>query len=138
MTMTLTEHPVSADAGRTISDIQARLFRVPLGEAMGDAMHGLHTHFELVTVTIRTSDGLEGTGYTYTGGKGGRAVLAMVNHDLRPFLLGRDASAVEALNDAMQVHIHYVGRGGIASFAISACDVALWDLRCTAGEHERE
>src|SRR4028118_1433538 len=70
MTMTLTEHPVSADAGRTISDIQARLFRVPLGEAMGDAMHGLHTHFELVTVTIRTSDGMEGTGYTQRRGKG--------------------------------------------------------------------
>ena len=115
---------------RTITDLQARLFRVPLGESMGDAMHGLHTHFELVTVTIRCSDGLEGTGYTYTGGKGGRAILAMVNHDLRPFLMGREAADVEALNHAMQVHLHYVGRGGIASFAISACDIALWDIRC--------
>ena len=33
------------------------------------------------------------------------------------FLMGRDADGVEALNDGMQVHIHYVGRGGIASFA---------------------
>jgi len=32
----------------------------------------------------------------------------------------------------MQWHIHYVGRGGIASFAISAIDIALWDLRCKA------
>jgi len=117
---------------RTITDLQARLFRVPLAEVMSDAKHGDHTHFELVTVTVRTSDGLEGTGYTYTGGKGGRAILALVNHDLRPFLLGRDADGVEALNDGMQVHIHYVGRGGLASFAISACDVALWDIRCKA------
>lgn len=29
----------------------------------------------------------------------------------------------------MQWHIHYVGRGGIASFALSAVDIALWDLR---------
>jgi L-alanine-DL-glutamate epimerase-like enolase superfamily enzyme len=29
----------------------------------------------------------------------------------------------------MQWHIHYVGRGGIASFAISAIDIALWDIR---------
>jgi L-alanine-DL-glutamate epimerase-like enolase superfamily enzyme len=29
----------------------------------------------------------------------------------------------------MQWHIHYVGRGGIASFAISAVDIALWDIR---------
>ena len=36
---------------------------------------------------------------------------------------------VESLNDAMQWHMHYVARGGIASFAISAVDIALWDLR---------
>ena len=26
-------------------------------------------------------------------------------------------------------HVHFVGRGGIASFAIAALDIALWDLR---------
>jgi L-alanine-DL-glutamate epimerase-like enolase superfamily enzyme len=36
---------------------------------LSDAKHGDHTHFELVTVTVHTSDGLKGTGYTYTGGK---------------------------------------------------------------------
>ena len=41
---------------------------------------------------------------------------------------------MEALNDAMQWHVHYVGRGGIASFAISALDIALWDLRGKPGE----
>ena len=30
---------------------------------------------------------------------------------------------------SMQWHIHYVGRGGIASFAISAVDIALWDMQ---------
>ena len=108
---------------------QARLFRVPLPELRSDAKHGDHTHFELVTVTITTEDGHSGTGYTYTGGFGGRAILAMVNHDLRSFLLGQDATAVEALYDAMQWRVHYVARGGIASFAISAIDIALWDLR---------
>ena len=114
---------------RTIVDLQARLFRVPLDEVMSDAKHGDHTHFELVTVTIRASDGLEGTGYTYTGGFGGRAILAMVDHDLRPYLLGRDPGPVEDLHDALQWRVHYVARGGIASFAISAVDIALWDLR---------
>jgi L-alanine-DL-glutamate epimerase-like enolase superfamily enzyme len=32
----------------------------------------------------------------------------------------------------MQWHMHYVGRGGVLSFAISAVDIALWDLRCKA------
>ena len=112
-----------------IVDLQARLYRVPLDEVMSDAKHGDHTHFELVVVTVRTQDGLEGTGYTYTGGFGGRAILAMVEHDLRSFLLGQEAGDVEALHDAMQWRVHYVARGGIASFAISAVDIALWDLR---------
>jgi L-alanine-DL-glutamate epimerase-like enolase superfamily enzyme len=44
-------------------------------------------------------------------------------------LLGKQAEDVEALYEAMQWHVHYVARGGIASFAISAVDIALWDLR---------
>jgi len=112
-----------------IQTIRGRRFQIPLSEVLSDAKHGDHTHFELITVTLRLDDGSEGTGYTYTGGKGGHAILAMVEHDLAPFLIGRDARDVEALYEAMQWHIHYVGRGGIASFAISAVDIALWDLR---------
>ncbi|MEM7694212.1 MAG: mandelate racemase/muconate lactonizing enzyme family protein [Pseudomonadota bacterium] len=112
-----------------IESVNARRFAIPLAEVLTDAKHGDHTHFELITVTLRTADGLEGTGYTYTGGKGGHAIRAMVEHDLAPFLIGQDAAAVEDLHDAMQWHVHYVARGGIASFAISAVDIALWDLR---------
>lgn len=112
-----------------IRDVSPGYFRVPLAEVLSDAMHGDHTHFELVTCTIRLDDGREGTGYTYTGGKGGRAIEAMIRHDLAPYLTGCDAGDIDALYDGMQTHIHYVGRGGIASFAISAADIALWDLR---------
>ena len=118
-----------------ITNIQCRLFRVPLPEVMSDAKHGEHSHFELVTVTIQLADGASGTGYTYTGGRGGHAIKSMVEHDLAPDLLGRDGEDVETLFDFMEWHIHYVGRGGIASFAISAIDIALWDIRCRkAGE----
>ena len=112
-----------------ITDVTARLFNVPLDEVLVDAKHGDHTHFQLITATITTDDGRQGTGYTYTGGKGGTAILAMIRDDLAPFLLGQDATDVEALYEAMQWHVHYVARGGVASFAISAVDIALWDLR---------
>lgn len=113
----------------TIESVEARLFAVPLAEVLVDAKHGEHTHFELVTATVRLSDGSEGTGYCYTGGRGGQSIRAMIAHDLASFLTGQDASGVEALYEAMQWHVHYVGRGGVASFAISAVDTALWDLR---------
>jgi L-alanine-DL-glutamate epimerase-like enolase superfamily enzyme len=112
-----------------IEHIEARCWRVPLDETLYDAKHGAHTHFELITVRVRLSNGLEGTGYTYTGERGGRAILAVIEHDLQPMLLGQQAAEVEALNAAMGWHLHYVGRGGIAAFAISAVDIALWDLR---------
>ena len=112
-----------------IVSVTPRLFHVPLDEVLVDAKHGDHTHFELITATVALEDGTEGTGYSYTGGKGGHATAAMIRHDLAPMLVGQDASLVEELYDAMQWHIHYVGRGGIASFAISAVDIALWDLR---------
>lgn len=112
-----------------IAAIDVRLFHIPLAEVLVDAKHGDHHFFELITATVRLDDGSEGTGYTYTGGKGGHAIAAMIEHDLAPFLIGQGADAVEALYEAMQWHVHYVARGGIASFAISAVDIALWDLR---------
>lgn len=113
-----------------ITSIDIQLFNVPLAEILSDAKHGDHTHFELITATIQLEDGSEGTGYTYTGGRGGLAIEAMLTHDLKPFLIGKDAEDIEALYEAMQWHVHYVARGGIASFAISAIDIALWDIRC--------
>ena len=115
-----------------IAAVDIQRFNLPLAEVLSDAKHGDHTHFELITATVRLEDGSEGTGYTYTGGRGGRAVEALLVHDLAPFVTGRDAADVEAVHDAMQWHVHYVARGGIASFAISAIDIALWDLRCKA------
>ena len=113
-----------------ICAIEPELFRVPLKEVLNDALHGDHTHFELVTVTVKSDDGMTGIGYTYTGGWGGHAILAMIEHDLKPYLLGKSAADVESLNEGMNQHIHYVGRGGIATFAVSALDIALWDIRC--------
>lgn len=113
-----------------ITRITSQLFNVPLPEVLSDAKHGDHTHFQLVTATVELSDGSKGTGYTYTGGKGGTAIKAMLDDDLIPALVGKDGDDVAGINDFCEWHVHYVGRGGIASFAISALDIALWDIRC--------
>ncbi|MEM8788046.1 MAG: mandelate racemase/muconate lactonizing enzyme family protein [Pseudomonadota bacterium] len=112
-----------------IASVEATLYAVPLAEVLTDAKHGDHTHFDLITVTVRLADGTEGTGYTYTGGRGGRAILALIEHDLGPLVVGEDGSDIAARFDQMHWHIHYVGRGGIASFGLSAIDIALWDIR---------
>ncbi|AIM59316.1 uroporphyrinogen decarboxylase [Cellulophaga lytica] len=113
-----------------IKSVETKLFKVPLPEVLNDAKHGDHTHFELVTTTITLEDGSTGTGYTYTGGKGGHAIKAMVENDFASVLISKDGTDIDGLYDFMEWHIHYVGRGGIASFAISTIDIALWDIKC--------
>ena len=54
----------------------------------------------------------------------------MVQFDLAPVVVGMDAARIEAIWNKMEWHAHYVGRGGVLSFAMSAIDIALWDLRC--------
>ena len=113
-----------------IKRVEARLFKVPLPEVVADAKHGDHTHFDIITATVELEDGSVGTGYTYTGGRGGHAVKSLIEHDLAPTIVGLDGDAPEDILDAMEWHIHYVGRGGVAVFAMSAIDIALWDIRC--------
>lgn len=117
-----------------ITDVITEYYRIPLPEIMEDAKHGLHTHFEVPIVKITTDDGRTGVGYTYTGGFGGKAISSLIANELTAILIGKDPSCVESLWDQMNWGIHYVARGGLASFAIAACDIALWDLRATKAQ----
>ncbi len=110
-----------------IERIVTSYYRLPI-EPSGDAGHGLLDHEELILVEV-TADGLVGHGYAYTIGRGGRAVQALIDHDLTPLLIGQDAGDVEALWDRMWRGLLYIGRGGLLAFAVAAIDIALWDLR---------
>lgn len=113
-----------------IVSVVSRYFAIPLDHVLTDARHGAHTRFELITASVTLTQGAAGTGYTYTGGRGGRAIKAMIDHDLAPALIGRDGEDIAGIADFCEGHLHYVGRGGVASFAASAIDIALWDIRC--------
>jgi L-alanine-DL-glutamate epimerase-like enolase superfamily enzyme len=113
---------------KRIAAVDAGLYRIPLPTVLTDSTHGEMTAFQLVTVRLLDGDGAEGVGYTFTVGMGGAAVHALVERDLKPTLLGRDPSRIEALWRDMWWHLHYGGRGGQTSLAISAVDMALWDL----------
>jgi len=55
----------NANTMDSITSVQTLLFKVPLREVLSDAMHGDHTHFELVTVTIELAIG-DGRKSAYT------------------------------------------------------------------------
>ena len=113
----------------TIVNLTVGHYCIPLPVVLSDSTHGDIAEFELVTVRLRDGAGADGVGYTYTVGKGGAAIAALVERDLRPLLIGAEADRIEALWQRMWWALHYGGRGGYASLAISAVDIALWDLK---------
>ncbi len=93
------------------------------------------TKQETPIVRITTDDGITGTGYAYTVGTGGSAVVAMIRDDMAPKLLGRDPALVERIWKDLFFHVHANAVGATVSLSLSAIDLALWDIRCQkAGE----
>lgn len=85
--------------------------------------------FELIGVTVTDNGGEQGTGWTFTSDYGGgEAVRALLDVVLLDRIIGREADEVEVLNEELFHRTHRLGHG-IASMAIAAIDVALWDLR---------
>jgi L-alanine-DL-glutamate epimerase-like enolase superfamily enzyme len=115
----------------TIAELRSDFYRIPLPVVLTDSTHGEMKYFELITVRLADSDGVEGIGYTYTVGAGGGAIRDLIARELAPRLAGRPAENTESLWQAMWWTLHYGGRGGQAAAAISAVDIALWDLKAT-------
>ena len=112
-----------------IEGVETKHYLLPLTHPMTDAFHGVMTDFEVVLVRLQTDCGLVGHGYTYTIGCGGAAIRSLIEMDLKPALFGADACCIEDIWERMWWRLHYIGRGGLVSFAMSAVDIALWDLK---------
>ena len=79
-----------------IERIETAYYRLPL-EPMGDAGHGAIDTEELVTLTLH-AEGLEGHGYSYTIGRGGRAVRALIEEDIAPLHVALPSCSRRALS----------------------------------------
>jgi L-alanine-DL-glutamate epimerase-like enolase superfamily enzyme len=78
-----------------------------------------------IVVVEARADGRIGLGYTYTDA----AAADVVTGKLAEVVEGRDALAVAAAHEAMGRALRNVGRPGLAWCALSAVDLALWDLK---------
>ena len=76
-------------------------------------------------VRVRAENGVSGLGATQFGGP----TAALVRDHLGPALVGEDCLATDRLADLMFRLTKPYGSAGIASCAVSAIDLALWDLR---------
>ena len=84
--------------------------------------------FEFVTLELGTDEGLVGVGVTYFGGALTGALRVAVE-DLSRLLIGDDPTQVEAIVAKLRLAAGSSGPGGIFSLALSAIDMACWDLK---------
>lgn len=84
---------------------------------------------ETPIVRITDADGAVGTGYSYTIGTGGHAVMSLLERTLAPAIIGRDADEIEAIWRDLLFLTHATTVGAITAIAMAAIDTALWDLR---------
>jgi L-alanine-DL-glutamate epimerase-like enolase superfamily enzyme len=85
----------------------------------------------LIWVRLHTDAGLVGLGETFQSAD---AVARVVHGTLAQVLLGQDPARVELLWHRMFRVVHYAGYAGAEMRAISAIDIALWDLLGKATE----
>ncbi|MFL5022746.1 MAG: mandelate racemase/muconate lactonizing enzyme family protein [Microvirga sp.] len=112
-----------------ITSIEPGFYRIPLPTVLTDSMHGEMRAFELNTVRIRDADGVEGVGYTFTVGRNGAAIDTILARELPEIMDGEEADEIERLWHKAWWALHYGGRGGPTVLALSAFDMALWDLK---------
>ncbi len=110
-----------------IAGVHAFAISIPLPAPVSDAVR-LITHRDHYLVDIVTDEGITGTGFTL-GYDASLAMVSMTDTIFRPILSGADPLRSEGLWAEMYRQSIQAGRRGAALRAISAIDIALWDLR---------
>ncbi|WP_422768782.1 enolase C-terminal domain-like protein [Plantactinospora sp. WMMC1484] len=111
-------------AGEFVS-IDVHAFTVPTDGPDGREQDGTLTWDATTMILVRAhAAGETGLGYTY----GDVSVAAFIESKLAPVVTGADPSAPAATWQRMFAEIRNAGRPGAGAMAVSAVDVALWDL----------
>lgn len=111
-----------------ITKIQTQIVRVPVDEPLagGPAQPGATREF--VTLRAGTDAGIEGIGYTFFGAALTGALKSAVDA-LGALAIGEDPLRTEAVAAKLRTAAAGSGPGGILTLALSAIDIALWDIR---------
>jgi L-alanine-DL-glutamate epimerase-like enolase superfamily enzyme len=89
--------------------------------------HDLTRYLLLVKVT--TDEGLVGWGETWTRWPEATKACIDLIDGMAEVILGEDPGGIEPIWRKLRAHSYWYGTGGLASFAISAIDIALWDIK---------
>ncbi|RKN36991.1 enolase C-terminal domain-like protein [Streptomyces hoynatensis] len=109
-----------------IEDLQVHAFRLPTDGPDGAEEDGtLRWEATTIVLVLARAGGVTGLGYTY----GDVSVAAFAESLLLPALRGADALEPAAAWRTARGLIRNAGRPGVGAMAVSAVDIALWDLK---------
>jgi D-galactarolactone cycloisomerase len=111
-----------------ISAISTMLIHIPYETGGATQLGGQSwTHMAILLVKVETDDGLTGWGEGF-----GHAIAAATKVTLDTMVaqhfIGRDPSDISGLMAEMFQKLHLFGRNGSVIYALSAIDIALWDI----------
>ncbi|WP_338762195.1 mandelate racemase/muconate lactonizing enzyme family protein [Nocardia vulneris] len=112
----------------TITRVRARVVGIPVDKPTRMSNRDL-TDRHYVLVEITDDSGATGHGYTYAGTSGGMLTKCAIDDVLAPVYLGADHNDVSGLWSLAYQEALLAGRRGAVLRALSAIDIALWDLR---------
>ena len=112
----------------TITEIRVATAQLPWPDTWlldGQAMSPTRN---LLVVEVQIASGVAGMGYLHLLTPALRTLQTCISEIMAPRVLGKDATAVEAIGRDLWRATLTSGRGGITTMAISAIDIALWDI----------
>lgn len=116
--------------GMEVESVESFPISIPLEAPVSFATRTVEARDHAITV-VRTTDGLEGVGYTL--GYGGSALVADAVTDLlAPVVVGEDPRDTERLWRELFDGTVQIGRKGVLLRAIATVDIALWDVAAKA------
>jgi L-talarate/galactarate dehydratase len=112
-----------------ITGTKTLIVELPADEPLAGAAENPNAKRPIVTARIETDAGIEGIGVAYFGGALTRT-LAHAIDELGALCVGDDPVLVEAVHQKLKNAAGAsAGPGGIYHLALSALDIALWDIR---------
>jgi L-talarate/galactarate dehydratase len=111
-----------------ITHVTTRILRTPADNPLVVGLPAPTDTREFVTLELGTDQGLTGVGLTFFGGALTAALRAAVD-GLAQLLIGDDPSETEAIAAKARRAAGSSGPGGIFTLALSAIDIACWDLK---------
>jgi L-talarate/galactarate dehydratase len=111
-----------------VTHVKTRILQTPADNPLVVGIPVGRETREFVTLELGTDAGLEGIGLTFFGGPLTKALREAVEA-LAALTMGENPLHVEAIVDKLRRAASGAGPGGIFTLALSAIDIALWDIK---------